>query len=300
MKQIPWVIVGTGAIGSILGARLVQQRQPVYFVTRTDTSSLQLQVTGHTEFLGPVHTAHQHTLGQLPKQAVWVFPVKAWQLEPALKSYQSALQHAQHIIISHNGLGAAEEALQPYQERIIDWVTTHGGWRKEKHHTVHSGLGQNWLGMRQPGLTSAPDWWPIWQQALTSEWTTDVAVKRWHKLAINCAINPLATLADSPNGELQKPHYQADIMAVCQEITHLMRRALPQQAEPVSAEALYLQVLQVISGTAENINSMLQDVRAKRPTEVDFLNGFAHKKGRQLNVPTPVNTRLWKAISTIN
>jgi len=296
MNPTPWIIVGTGAIGSILGARLLQQGQPVYFVTPAETATVQLQVTGHTQFHSPVQTLHQGTLQQLPANAVWVFPVKAWQLAPALVSYQTALQQAQHIIISHNGLGAAEEALQPYQDKLIDWVTTHGGWRKGKHHTVHSGLGQNWLGMRH-AEHAAPSWWPVWQQALASEWEPQIALKRWHKLAINCAINPLATLANSPNGELQKPQYQADILAVCHEIATLMQRVLPQhEVTAASAESLYQQVQQVIAGTAENINSMLQDVRASRPTEVDYLNGFVHKKGRQLNVPTPVNTRLWQAI----
>ncbi|WP_157980734.1 ketopantoate reductase family protein [Aliidiomarina taiwanensis] len=299
MSQPPWVIVGTGAIGSILGARLLQQQQSVYFVTRSEATEAHLQVTGHTQLTGPVQTVHQGTLQQLPANAVWVFPVKAWQLASALTSYQSALSQAQHIIISHNGLGAAEEALQPYQGKLIDWVTTHGGWRKEKYHTVHSGMGQNWLGMRH-GEQAAPTWWPLWQQAFSSEWEPHIALRRWHKLAINCAINPLATLANSPNGELQKPHYQADIQAVCEEVSALMQQALPQHTQPVRAENLYQHVQQVIAGTAENINSMLQDVRAKRPTEVDYLNGFVHKKGRQLHVPTPVNSRLWQAILALN
>ena len=42
--------------------------------------------------------------------------------------------------------------------------------------------------------------------------------------------------------------------------------------------------------------SMLQDVLAKRPTEVDFMNGAIVRWGDQLGVPTPLNRALWKLV----
>jgi 2-dehydropantoate 2-reductase len=35
--------------------------------------------------------------------------------------------------------------------------------------------------------------------------------------------------------------------------------------------------------------SMLQDVEARRQTEIDFLNGGVARFGRELGVPTPLN-----------
>ena len=42
--------------------------------------------------------------------------------------------------------------------------------------------------------------------------------------------------------------------------------------------------------------SMLQDVLAKRQTEVDFMNGAIMKEGEKLGVPTPLNRALWQLI----
>ena len=45
--------------------------------------------------------------------------------------------------------------------------------------------------------------------------------------------------------------------------------------------------------------SMLQDVEARRATEIDFLNGGIGRFGRELGVPTPLNdavTQLVKAL----
>jgi|SRR5690554_3053943 len=298
MSNTPWVIVGTGALGSILGARLLLQKQSVTFVLRNqeEARNLKLTVRGHTEFSDSVKTCSAASLASIPNNAVWVFPVKAWQLETALAAYAPALSTAQHIIVSHNGLGAANKQLSQFAAgQVIDWVTTHGGWRKERFHTEHSGLGQSWLGFRTPTMESnPPNWWSHFSNGLPpSQWETNIALRRWHKLAINCAINPLAALANAANGELQALEYQSDIQAVCNELAAVMNAELNTQ---VSASDLLTQVQQVITGTANNINSMLQDLRANRPTEIDYLNGFVHKKGRQHNVPTPINTKLWQAI----
>ncbi|MDD4895711.1 MAG: ketopantoate reductase C-terminal domain-containing protein, partial [Atribacterota bacterium] len=51
--------------------------------------------------------------------------------------------------------------------------------------------------------------------------------------------------------------------------------------------------------TRDNLNSMLQDVRKKRKTEIDFINGAIVREGEKLNIPTPVNrvmTDLIKAL----
>jgi 2-dehydropantoate 2-reductase len=41
---------------------------------------------------------------------------------------------------------------------------------------------------------------------------------------------------------------------------------------------------------------MLQDILAKRPTEVDFMNGDIVHWGEKAGVPTPLNKALWELI----
>jgi hypothetical protein len=45
--------------------------------------------------------------------------------------------------------------------------------------------------------------------------------------------------------------------------------------------------------------SMLQDVLAQRPTEVDFVNGAIAARGDRLGVPVPLNRALWQLIKRI-
>jgi 2-dehydropantoate 2-reductase len=44
---------------------------------------------------------------------------------------------------------------------------------------------------------------------------------------------------------------------------------------------------------------MLQDVEARRRTEIDFLNGGIARFGRELGVPTPVNDAITQLIRAL-
>ena len=46
----------------------------------------------------------------------------------------------------------------------------------------------------------------------------------------------------------------------------------------------------------EHKASMLQDVLARRTTEVDFMNGAIVKAGEKYGVPTPLNRAMWALI----
>lgn len=327
MSSAPWIIVGTGALGSILGARLLTHT-PVYFIPRQASAKIQLKVTGHTVFEGTLPlVSPAQVLHQVPAQAIWVFAVKAWQLESALQAYQAQLAHSQAIIISHNGLGAAEPLIQQFPtHQVFDWVTTQGGYRVASpspaatshlqpvsYQVVHSGLGESWLGYRSNNSRATdsrainestaspqsepPAWYPVFKQALPPcEWESNIQVKRWEKLAINCVINARAALAGQTNGWLAQAHLQAELQAISYEVALIMCRVLQLEHPSKLASRLYQMASKVIQQTAENKNSMLQDLQAKRPTEIAFLNGFIHKKGQQFKIATPLNSRLYQQV----
>ena len=48
--------------------------------------------------------------------------------------------------------------------------------------------------------------------------------------------------------------------------------------------------------TYDHKASMLQDVLARRQTEIDWLNGGIVRFGRELGVPTPLNGAIWALV----
>ena len=55
-------------------------------------------------------------------------------------------------------------------------------------------------------------------------------------------------------------------------------------------------VVKAANAPGKHKASMLQDVLAKRQTEVDFMNGAIVGWGEKLGVPTPLNRAVWQLV----
>jgi ketopantoate reductase len=113
------------------------------------------------------------------------------------------------------------------------------------------------------------------------------------KLAINCGINPVATLLRVRNGVLKDlPDALRLAELAAQEVAALF--GLPEQAIKQRLRA----VLQATSG---NVNSMLADMQRGQPTEIDALNGAVASlqaaKGEHLPSVNAVLAALVRAMS---
>ncbi len=75
---------------------------------------------------------------------------------------------------------------------------------------------------------------------------------------MNCVINPLTALRDCKNGDLRD--FPDEIQKVTREVAAVIER----EGHHISPDDLLSYVHQIIENTAENISSMLQDVRAMR------------------------------------
>jgi len=290
-KQMNWVVVGTGALGNLWSLGLAASGASVQIFSRhsADSPEVLLQNSGRTtaeKRLAVISEPQDAAPG-----AVWLVMVKAWQLDEVLELLESNFSgQLLQLVISHNGMGAGEPVLsRQSQWQVYDLVTTHGAWRRNRFHSVHAGIGQSWIGPRKGSGGEAdrakPLWLPEFENARPPlNWDTAIESRRWQKLAINCAINPLAALAGVANGELSKPGYSQTIAAICDEIARVEKRLDPDE--------LMGQVYNVIEATAGNQCSMLQDLKAGQVTEIDYLNGFVCEQGKRLNVKTPMNCEL--------
>jgi 2-dehydropantoate 2-reductase len=116
----------------------------------------------------------------------------------------------------------------------------------------------------------------------------DLEAVLWEKLLINVGINPLTALLRVPNGALlELPEAWALAVSAGNEALAVARAAgVPLMVDPED------RLRQVCLATAANRSSMLQDVLAGRPIEIEALNGQVAARGRALGVPTPVNDLL--------
>ena len=117
----------------------------------------------------------------------------------------------------------------------------------------------------------------------------DIRPHLWGKLIANAAINPVAALLGKPNGVVLTDEHAGEVArSLAQEaatVANAMRIPLP-FSDPWSY------VRTIVEQTADLDNSMLNDLRAGAPTEIDFINGAIVAAGRRAAVPTPYNETL--------
>jgi 2-dehydropantoate 2-reductase len=108
----------------------------------------------------------------------------------------------------------------------------------------------------------------------------------WRKVATNAAVNPTSALFGCTNGELLADlagSRVADCLAA--EVARVATAAGVAMSEE-EARRWWREMAQL---TGANRSSMLQDVRAGRPTEVDAICGAVHREGERRGVPAPLN-----------
>jgi ketopantoate reductase len=140
----------------------------------------------------------------------------------------------------------------------------------------------------------------------------------WKKLAANCVINPLTALFHCTNGELLlEPSFPPLQQALLEEVAAVMTGTMVQKNDPEShkgggaqslstiisapppGEAVTVLrdfVAQVIRDTRDNKSSMYQDIIRGQKTEIEHLNGYVVRKGRELGLECPANEDLHQRI----
>ena len=115
----------------------------------------------------------------------------------------------------------------------------------------------------------------------------DIRPVLWRKLAINAALNPLGALARRTNGDVARDP----------DLAPLARRAAQEAAAVAAAEGIVLDdpwaaVEAAARATAANRNSMLQDLDAGRPTEIEAIAGALVRRARARAIPVPLTETL--------
>lgn len=215
--------------------------------------------------------------------------VKAWQVSGAVKNLQTLLPPDCPILLLHNGMGTLEE-LKGLTQPLLRGVTTHAA-KHDGTVILHVASGTTHIGPGSAGSAALSDLAETLHQALPDvAWHTNVSAACWQKLAVNCVINPLSAINDCLNGELIA--WPQQITLLCNEVAAVMTR----EGLHTSAEQLQEYVLSVIASTAQNVSSMLQDIRSQRRTEIEYITGYLLQRARAQGIAVPENARLYELI----
>ena len=297
-------IIGPGALGCLLAALLVEAGEDARLVDYRPDRVAQLSRRGlrlHTPAGGDRQLAVPIGLPQEVGPAdVAIVAVKAHQTGAAARDLPRLLARGGLALTLQNGLGNLEIiAAQVGPERLLAGVALLGVTRLAEGDIVLAGQGTLIIGVPAGSRVSPADLarvvGALRRAGLECREAADLEAALWEKLLINVGINPLTALLRVPNGALlELPAAWALAVAAATEALAVARAAgLDLDVDPEA------RLRQVCTATAANRSSMLQDILAGRPTEIEALNGQVAARGRALGVATPVNellTRLLRAL----
>ncbi|WP_346827192.1 2-dehydropantoate 2-reductase [Serratia inhibens] len=281
-------VLGCGALGQLWLSRLYQQGHDVQGWLRVPQPFCAVNVI-EPEGVSFNRNLPTNDPEHLAQSELLLVTLKAWQVSGAVSALLPRLNPHCAILLLHNGMGTQDE-LPPNHQPILQGTTTHAA-RHEGSTIIHVAGGTTHIGPTSPAAIHLSHLAEVLHQALPDvAWHDNIASANWRKLAVNCVINPLTALYNCRNGELQR--YPEQIEILCREVSSVMEM----EGYHTSCEGLWQYVMEVIQSTADNISSMLQDVRTQRHTEIDYITGYLLRRARSHGMILPENARLFELI----
>jgi 2-dehydropantoate 2-reductase len=256
-----------------------------------------LRLTGAAEVVGRVLATTD--AGALPPCDFGIVATKAMHTEAAIQATAHAFSDGA-VASVQNGVGN-EEAIARHVERVIRGTTFPAGRILEPGVVQWDVQGDTTLGPFEPSPAPLEEVERLagacTRAGMPAHAVPDARPAQWRKVVFNAATNPIGALTGLTHGQIcQRPDLRRLVSALVDEgkaVAAAQGIVLDADPEELIDHAARPEVAYAHKA------SMLQDVEARRPTEIDFLNGGIARFGRELGVPTPLNDALTQLIKAL-
>jgi 2-dehydropantoate 2-reductase len=292
-------IVGAGVIGSLFAGHLARACEVSVLTRRQEHADALnrdgLEISGKSE-------RHARVLAStdpkaLPSPDVAIIATKATGLRGALEALAGSFPDATMTTVL-NGLGAEEIVREHGEWPIVSAVTFMSGTRHSDTHVEYILDTETWLGPYEETpferVQEIAD--TIVVSGLRAEALPDLRPAQWSKLIFNAAVNPVAALTGLPHD----PHFAAEEEPA--DLGHLVHGLVDEGKAVAEAAGIELHddpwemnVLATRRGSA-HYPSMLEDVDARRETEIELITGSLVREAEHHGVPVPLHTMLYELV----
>ena len=324
------LIIGAGAIGGITAAMLQSKGVDVTVLTRKgehyDTIKKNgLIIEGFKEpFYFPIYSNFKELQGKFKHVLV---VVKNPNTEEVCKEVKNLITDESLVYSLQNGFGNTD-LMAKYIPReqivagVIGWGATYLGNGKLR---ITSESGNFVLGFESG--SNANDKRLLEIKQILDNWkstilTNNIVGYRWAKLIINSVLAPIGGLLGQTLGYMMSHKEIGTVLGAMKEEgiqiadAHKIRLEKVDGMDirnfyytPKSSDKFFKRIKStVISSIMLRVGakrhgkiypSLLTDLNRGKKTEVEFLSGYIEKKGKELNLQTPISSYLVRAINEI-
>lgn len=292
-------VIGCGAVGSLFAAHLAKAGEAeiwAYDVWKEHTDAIRehgLRLSGAAEFTARLKATSNPR--ELPLCDYGVVATKAIHTRSAISQTAHIFDENSAVCSVQNGVGN-EEIIAEHVKCVIRGTTFPAGHPVAPGHVGYDIKGDTWIGPFEPTHTPMAKVEEL-AGLMTRSGMNTIALKdargaQWTKLIFNASTNPVGALTLLHHGAATRfaPTGQLfdDLIGEGEAVAKRLGIELhgdPRQLVQKGANA-----------PGKHRASMLQDVMARRQTEVDFMNGAIVQWGEKTGVPTPLNKVMWALI----
>ena len=299
MKQI--MMVGAGSVGGFFGAHLAKNNPNVSFLLRPSTLEA-VKRNGLTIKSAKgnftVHPPAASDPRQLATPDLIILAVKAYDLDEVMTQLEPVLTERTVILTLQNGIDTEDRIISRLHRDCVV-----GGVAFIYSKIVEPGVIEHYkrggvaigelMGHKSERVSQIAEMFK--QAGISCQLSEDIRKSKWEKMCWNCVFNPLTVVIDDKVAKaLDHPEMAGVIRQIVGEVA-AVSAAVKVPLAPDMAE----KVVKWTQELRDIHTSMYDDWKGKRPTEIDYLNGYIVRVGRELGIPTPVNEALTAMVKTI-
>jgi 2-dehydropantoate 2-reductase len=288
-------IVGAGTIGSLFAGHLAQVAD-VHVLTRRKEhadalNERGLHVTGRAELVARL-TATADPV-DIPDVDLVILACKGTELDDVASRLEDQFGGAT-VMTVQNGLGAEEVVRRHGRWALVSAITFMSGTRHSDTEVEYVLDTATWLGPYEDtplGLAEEVAALVV-SSGLKAEVFADLRPAQWSKLIFNATVNGVAALTGLPHDV----HFAQE--SEPSELGNLVHALMDEGVAVAIAAGIALHddpwrmnLLATERGSA-HFPSMLEDVEARRPTEVDAINGALVREALRHGVEVPLQSAL--------
>jgi 2-dehydropantoate 2-reductase len=292
-------VIGTGTIGGLFAGHLAQVADVSALTRRHEHADALnahgLRVSGRSDLQARVTASADPD--ELPDFGLGIIACKGTDLDGVASVLEGRFPDATLMTVQ-NGLGAEEVVRRHGSWPLISAITFMSGTRRSDTEVEYVLDTPTWLGpFENTRLAYVEEVSSlIVSSGLKAETFADLRPAQWSKLIFNSAVNGVAALTGLPHDF----HFAED--AEPTDLGRVVRGLMAEGVDVATAAGIAphedpweMNVLATQRGSA-HYPSMLEDVEAHRPTEVDSINGALVREAARVGVEVPLHAALYALV----
>jgi 2-dehydropantoate 2-reductase len=302
-------VVGAGVIGSLYAGHLASVADVSVLTRRAEQARALadegLRVSGKTR--RDARVAATADPAELAEFDLGILATKATDLEDAAARLAGRSPEATLMTIQ-NGLGAEEIVGRHGPWKLISAVTFMSGVRHSDVHVEYELDTETWLGPyagTQTPYDAVTEVEALLESSgLKARAFRDLRPAQWSKLIFNATVNTVAALTDLPHvsqfaardEHTDLGHLVHELMDEGKRVAEAAGVELHEDPWEMNVHAVRRGETEAAAGKYAHVPSILEDVRARRRTEVDFITGALVREAQRAGVPVPLHEAMYRLV----